>query len=168
MSIWNYGTMSGNEQAAMALTHVILTIFRVSGALIQAGDDLVRDLGLTSARWQVIGAIALEARPLSVAQIARRMGLTRQSVQRVVNDLEREGLVALQDNPDHKRSRLVALTEAGHGAFDQAHARQAVWVACLAEGLDADAIAGSAELLRTLLSRLDGADASAQEMHGAA
>lgn len=160
--------MGKHEQAAIALTDVILTIFRVNGALIQAGDALVHDLGLTSARWQVIGAIALEARPLTVAQIARRMGLTRQAVQRVINDLDREGFVVLQDNLDHKRSKLVALTKAGQGAYDQAHARQAVWVARLSEGLDAGRIAGSAELLRTLLSRLSDADTASQNAQGAA
>jgi DNA-binding MarR family transcriptional regulator len=59
---------------------VILSIFRANGLVLGAGDLLTADDGLTSARWQVLGAVALAERPLTVPQIARRMGLTRQSV----------------------------------------------------------------------------------------
>ena len=59
----------------IALDHLILEIFRVNGRLIAAGDVLVKDIGLTGARWQVLGAIATSSIPLPVAHIARRMGL---------------------------------------------------------------------------------------------
>ena len=42
-----------------ALTDLVLAVFRLNGRLLTAGDRLVSDLGLTSARWQVLGAIAL-------------------------------------------------------------------------------------------------------------
>ncbi|MDH3233798.1 MAG: MarR family transcriptional regulator, partial [Alphaproteobacteria bacterium] len=40
-----------------AVTALILETFRLNGRLLAAGDRLVGDLGLTSARWQVLGAI---------------------------------------------------------------------------------------------------------------
>jgi DNA-binding MarR family transcriptional regulator len=137
-----------------AMTDLVLATFRLNGALLQAGDELVRDLGLTSARWQVIGAVALAGRPLTVPQIARRMGLTRQAVQRIVNDLAAEGLVTLEENPDHKRARLVLLSAAGTAAFAEASERQAGWAERLGEGLDAEALAAATELLRVLDARL--------------
>jgi DNA-binding MarR family transcriptional regulator len=75
-----------------AVTALILETFRLNGRLLAAGDALVGGLGLTSARWQVLGAIAAAQVPLSVAQIARAMGLTRQAVQRLANDMQRNGL----------------------------------------------------------------------------
>jgi DNA-binding MarR family transcriptional regulator len=75
-----------------ALTELILETFRLNGRLLAAGDALVRDLGLTSARWQILGAIALSPVPLPVAHIARNMGLTRQSVQKLVNELQSDGI----------------------------------------------------------------------------
>ena len=75
------------------ITDLVLETFRLNGRLLASGDALVADLGLTSARWQVIGAIALSPVPLSVAQIARNMGLTRQAVQRLANEMEADGLV---------------------------------------------------------------------------
>jgi hypothetical protein len=62
---------------ADALSELIVEIFRINGRLLAAGDRLVADLGLTSARWQVIGAIALAGQPQTVPAIARTMGLTR-------------------------------------------------------------------------------------------
>ncbi|HLH11799.1 MAG TPA: helix-turn-helix domain-containing protein, partial [Methylovirgula sp.] len=64
---------------------LVLMVFRLNGSLIDAGSRLVEDIGLTPAWWQVLGALALARMPLTVPQIARNMGLARQSVQRVVD-----------------------------------------------------------------------------------
>ena len=76
-----------------SLTDLIIGVFRLNGALLVSGDALVGDLGLTSARWQVLGAIALSPVPLPVAHLARNMGLTRQAVQRSVDEMRHDGLV---------------------------------------------------------------------------
>jgi DNA-binding MarR family transcriptional regulator len=109
-----------------AMTNLILTLFRVNGRLMRGGDELVRDLGLTSARWQVFGAI--RDRPRTVAQIARHFESTRQGVLWVVSGLLKSGLVELVDNPDHKRAKLVNLTERGREIFDKVVRRQEDWV----------------------------------------
>src|ERR1700760_4585868 len=93
-----------------ALGELIVELFRLNGLLLAEGDRLTNDLGLSSARWQVIGALELVVRPLPVAQIARNMGVARQSVQRITNELEADGLIAFDDNPDHRRAKLVVLT----------------------------------------------------------
>ena len=74
-------------------TDVVLQTFRANGLFLAAGDVLAAEHGLTAARWQVLGAVALGERPLTVPQIARRMGLTRQAVQASVNRLLGEALV---------------------------------------------------------------------------
>src|SRR3954466_13156028 len=107
-------------KADSALTDLILETFRLNGRLLAAGDALVSDLGLTSARWQVVGAIAISPVPLPVAHIARNMGLTRQTVQKLANDLERDGLVRFAPNPHHQRAQLVILTENGDAAYTAA------------------------------------------------
>src|SRR6266540_2967932 len=95
-------------------TDVVLGVFRTNGFLVAAGDQLAAQEGLTAARWQALGALALANRPLTVPQIARRMGLTRQAVQASVNRLLSEGLVEADENPDHRRSPLMHLTELGN------------------------------------------------------
>ncbi|ABY29847.1 regulatory protein MarR [Methylorubrum extorquens PA1] len=142
-----------DHEAADAATALVLEIFRSSGALLAAGDRLVGDLGLTSARWQVLGAVALAAQPLPVARIARDMGITRQGVQRTVNELAKAGLVSFADNPHHLRARLVLLTPAGRDAYAAAAARQAPWAAALARGLDPAALEAARALVRTVGER---------------
>src|SRR5918995_7470238 len=80
-------------------TEVILAIFRANGLLLGTGDLLAGHEGLTSARWQVLGAVALAEGPLTVPQIARRMGLARQSVHATVGRLVESGMVRLRANP---------------------------------------------------------------------
>jgi len=106
-----------------ALTRLVLAIFRTNGELLAAGDLLVAPMGLSSARYQVLGAVALSAEPLTVPGIARAMGLTRQGVQKQVDLLVAQGLLALRENPEHRRSAHVRLTSAGQRAFANADRR---------------------------------------------
>ena len=138
-----------------ALTGLILEVFRLNGSLIAAGDRLVADLGLTSARWQVLGAIALAPAPEPVARLARAMGLHRQGVQRIVNELDAEGIVALDDNPHHRRARLVRLTSKGEALYREAGRRQRPWARALGKGLDPKAIVAGHALLTSLRDRLE-------------
>lgn len=126
---------SQRTPAGDALTDLMLDLFRLNSLLLTAGDRLVARLGLTSARWQILGAIVHAERSQPVAWLARDLGANRQNVQRIVNDLHAEGLVAFEANPHHRRAQLVVLTEKGRRAFDAAMALQAPWVNGLSEGL---------------------------------
>jgi DNA-binding MarR family transcriptional regulator len=145
------------SQAGEAATALILEVFRLNGRLLAAGDRLVAPLGLTSARWQVLGAIALSPTPEPVARLARVMGLNRQGVQRIVNELAQEGIVSFRDNPHHRRAKLVVLTARGSKAYAAASRLQAPWVEGLSAGLDVDAIAAAIRLVEMLRQRLDNA-----------
>jgi DNA-binding MarR family transcriptional regulator len=138
-----------------ALTDLVLEIFRLNGLLIASGDALVAEIGLTSARWQVVGAIGLQQGRAPVAHIANAMGLTRQSVQRIADELERAGIVEFRDNPHHKRARLVTLTAKGHALNEAAMQRQKPWVAALAAGIDRSALEAALTVLTQLRARLD-------------
>ena len=141
--------------AQNAITDLVLETFRLNGRLLASGDALVADLGLTSARWQVTGAIALSPVPLSVAQIARNMGLARQAVQRLANEMAADGLLRFAPNPHHQRAKLVVLTAAGKTVFAAAMKRQVAWATDLGAGLDARKIAAAAAMLRSVRQRLE-------------
>src|SRR3546814_9282310 len=96
---------------ASSLSRLVLTVFRLNGGLLEAGDALVRDIGLTSARWQVLGASAEHGAPQTVSQIARTMGLTRQAVQRVADDLHRAG------RSEEHTSELQSLMRISYAVF---------------------------------------------------
>jgi DNA-binding MarR family transcriptional regulator len=120
--------------AGDALTGLILDLFRLNSRMLAAGDRLVAGLGLTSARWQILGAIAESDRPQPVAWHSRDLGANRQNIQRIVNDLHKEGLVAFEANPHHRRAQLVVLTDKGRQTFDAAMRLQGPWVNSLSDG----------------------------------
>jgi DNA-binding MarR family transcriptional regulator len=138
-----------------AITNLVLETFRLNGRLLVAGDALVADVGLTSARWQVLGAMALSPVPLPVAHIARNMGLTRQAVQRIVNEMEHEAFVRFGPNPHHQRAKLVLLAPRGKAAYDAAMKRQRPWASSLANGLSTKQIETATATLRAIRQRLD-------------
>ena len=142
-------------KSVTAVTALILETFRLNGRLLAAGDALVSGLGLTSARWQVLGAVAVAPVPLSVAQIARSMGLTRQAVQRLANEMEADGLLRFALNPNHQRAKLVVMTPRGQAAYGAAMKRQAPWAQALTQGLTAQQIAGATATLKRLRQRLE-------------
>lgn len=155
--------MPVRSPSAELLTDLVLTLFRVNNATLVWGDRLVQPFGLTSARWQVMGAIAYADRPQPVAWLARDLGANRQNVQRIVNDLAGEGLVAFEANPHHKRAQLVVLTEAGRAAY--AAAVEAWYLAAdtLAKDLSRDDLATARQVLATLRDRLAESNAAADE-----
>ncbi len=108
-----------------AFTELLLEVFRVNGLLLAAGDCLAQPAGLTSARWQVLGIV--EHGPVPVANVARSMGLSRQTVQRTANGLEKEGFITFSDNPHHRRAKLMSVTGKGERALEYVRERQALW-----------------------------------------
>jgi len=137
------------------MTELILRVFRLNGALLAAGDRLVGELGLTSARWQLLGAIADQEEALPVAQLARKMGVTRQAVQRVANELAAEGVIAFRANPRHKRAQLIELTAGGRDLFARSLQLQRPWVAALGQGLTTLQVKEVCATVEVLLAALD-------------
>lgn len=146
--------MPRRTQAGEVATDLLLSVFRANGLLLASGDALSANEGLTAARWQVLGAIALAERPLTVPQIARRMGITRQSVHTTVNRLIEDGVIELAPNADHRRSALVRLTELGARRYRALDERQASWVNRLVEGIPRSDLDAAARVLAQLSARL--------------
>lgn len=150
--------MSDGSERGKALGSLIFEVLRLSGRLTLSGDALMADIGLTSARWQILGVVGYLPTPRTVSQIARTMGQSRQAVQRIVNDLVAAGALVLLDNPAHKRAALVALTDQGRTLIAQAEARRVPWTEELAAqtaGHDLRAAQAALSALRKALERLD-------------
>jgi DNA-binding MarR family transcriptional regulator len=127
-----------------------MSVFRLNGLLVLAGDGITGPLGQSSARWQVIGRVAFEAK--TVAQLAREIGNARQSVQRVADQLERAGLVTYRPHPVDGRTQLVELTPAGSQVLEAIYTQQLSWSERIVEQLN------SLQLERTVraLDRVSG------------
>ncbi|MDW5594111.1 MarR family transcriptional regulator [Conexibacter stalactiti] len=142
-----------HDARGRAFSELLVEVFRLNGLLIAAGDELVRPVGLTSARWQVLGVV--DHGPRGVSEIARTMGLARQSVRETAEALARDGLVVFQANPRHRRAKLVAITEAGRAALAYAEEQQVQWANRTAAASTLRSLQGAVATLRGLSGRLD-------------
>ena len=142
-----------HSEAGAAFTELVIELFRVNGAMVALGDDMTRDLGMTAARWQVLGAIGNE--PKTVAAAARQMGLTRQNVQRIADWLVESGIAGFIDNPNHRRAKLVALTKEGTALRQQLGRRQARWANAAGAHFTPDELRATTDILRRLKKALD-------------
>jgi DNA-binding MarR family transcriptional regulator len=140
------------------LTRLILELFALNNRLLTTGDRLVAGLGLTSARWQVLGFIVEAERTQPVAWIAREMGGNRQNIQRIANDLAADELIRFEANPHHRRAQLVVPTDKGKAVYHAALALQAPWVDDLAAGIEIDDIETSLAVITALRVKLEDAD----------
>ena len=117
------------SQKGLLFTEIVLEVFKLGGLLVNEGDQMGLEYGITSARWKILGALFLAGEPQTVPQIARRMGLTRQGVQRLVDAMHKDDLLLFSKNPDHKRAKLIDLTDIGRDIFfklDEKQSKQAI------------------------------------------
>lgn len=134
------------------LTDIILETFKLNGLLVSEGDQLVKELGLTSARWKILGALSENPGSKTVPDIARMMGQSRQAVQRLSNEMKEEGLLATKPNPGHKRAQLLTLTKKGKEIYTLVMQKQMPWVNSIANEFSATDLKLASSVLQKLIS----------------
>ncbi|WP_406189248.1 MarR family transcriptional regulator [Streptomyces anulatus] len=135
------------------LSQAALTVFRLNGQFLSVADELARPGGLTSAWWQVLGAVLVE--PLPVAGIARTMGITRQSVQRIADLLVGRGLAEYVENPAHRRAKLLRVTGAGREAVSRIGPPHAEFAGRLVGEMGVEGLGEAVRVLERLSEALD-------------
>lgn len=146
------GDAARRTPAGNAFSAVAILILRLAGHLTVAGDQLARPAGQTSARWQVLAAA--ENEPVTVAHIARSLGLARQSVQRVADVLAAEGMADYQENPAHRRAKLLRLMPKGRAVLRSIQAAQQPWADRLGSEIGEGELQRAAAILQRLLQTL--------------
>jgi DNA-binding MarR family transcriptional regulator len=145
--------MDGSTPKGRLFNDVLTEVFRLRARLVESAEDIAARAGLTSARWQILGAV--EHSPAPVAQIARNLGLSRQAVQETADAMERDGLIAFVDNPDHKRSRLIVPTAKARKALDALRPRQAQFASLMGGRHSLEELQTTLEVLRKARATLE-------------
>jgi DNA-binding MarR family transcriptional regulator len=145
--------------AGDATTELVLLTFRLNGAFLAAAEQIAAPAGLTAARWQVLGAVIGD--PLPVAAIARKMGLARQSVQRIADLLVAQGYAKYSPNPAHRRAKLLAPTQAGHAAIARLSERQHSWADQVGAAVGEAELRDAVSTLQRVLAAVGDRDGSA-------
>ncbi|MFG6179602.1 MarR family winged helix-turn-helix transcriptional regulator [Halomonas sp. THAF12] len=136
-------------------TDIVLELFKLGGLLISEGDELTKELGLTSARWKVLGALAYADSPKTVSQIAYSMGQTRQGVQRLSDAMVKEGILVYEDNPHHKKAKLVTITPKGEDVFLALERKQIPWANKNSAEISAQEMEVALDVLKKMVRRLE-------------
>lgn len=145
------------NDGANILPIVVADIYELAGRLREHGEAIAQTVGQTQARWQVLSAAAT-APPLTVPQIARVLGVTRQNVQRIADLLVGDGSAQFQDNPDHRASPHLVLTRRGRATLDQLGKAARSLHTRLSRKLSASDIAAAQRAIRRLLEALASID----------
>jgi DNA-binding MarR family transcriptional regulator len=137
-----------------ALTDLIRTVLRMNATVQKSGTRLMRGTGITNARWQTLSELVALEKRVTISELARHMGLTRQAVQRLADDMARDGLVEFAENPGDARAMHLLLTEAGKAAYEDALEREWQWANAIAEDFDAEQIACAVTLLEVITQKI--------------
>ena len=135
----------------VALTQAVRGVFNRLKAL---GDELHGDLDVTTAMRAVMETLS-EAGPMTVPQIAKLKGVTRQHMQLLADELVEGGLASVKENPAHRRSSLIALTEKGRRAFAKMRAREAPLIEELSGEFEAQELERATAVLTRLMARIE-------------
>jgi DNA-binding MarR family transcriptional regulator len=127
--------------------------FRLHGQLVMIGGDLAQSAGMTGSCWQVLAAVLHT--PLAVADVAREIGVTRQSVQRVADLLVEQGLAEYRPNPAHRRAKLLTPTQAGRDAIRRIAPAHAAFAGRLAGELGVAAMEDTLAAVKRLSEALE-------------
>jgi DNA-binding MarR family transcriptional regulator len=93
--------------------------------------------GISLARFDYLAQLHRHAEGLSMSTLSRYLMVTGGNVTALTDELEREGLVQRDSDPDDRRSWRLRMTAAGHKAFDRIAREHELWVIELFAGLDA-------------------------------
>ncbi len=135
---------------AELLRQFLLDMLQLDGALRSHAEGMTAMHGQTPARWKVLTAAGCDVR--TVPQIARRMGLTRQAVQRIANQLVKDGLATFVENPDPRGSPILRLTDEGTAVDDAISDRHARWSNQVVRKLDERKMKVALEAIHDLLA----------------
>jgi DNA-binding MarR family transcriptional regulator len=92
--------------------------------------------GISLARFDYLAQLHRHADGLSMSTLSRYLMVTGGNVTALTDELEREGLVQRDSDPEDRRSWRLRLTAAGRKAFDRIAREHEQWVIELFHGLD--------------------------------
>ena len=130
------------------MTESALLFFRMK---VAAADLMGKGAG-SSGRRSILRELARSG-PRTVAHMARARPVARQHFQKIVNRMNREGLVEFIHNPAHERSKLVRLTEKGHLFVEALTRREAKLIADLAADISMHDVQTATQVLRELKNK---------------
>jgi DNA-binding MarR family transcriptional regulator len=140
--------------ASNAFTDLIRAILRTNATVQKSGTRLMRGTGITNARWQMLSELLALKQRVTVSELARHLGVSRQAIQRLADDMVSDGLVEFVKNPGDARAMHLLLTEAGRARYDEAQECEWQWTNAIAADFDAEQIVCTVALLEAIMQKM--------------
>ncbi len=137
-----------------SLTRLIREVRTCFNQLRSLAESTNADLEVTASMRAILESLFRDV-PMTVPDLARARGTSRQHVQKAINGLPDQGLVTAVENPGHKRSVRDHLSPEGRGVFAEIGSREAAPMRALSQALDLAEIETAAAVLSRLNQRLD-------------
>ncbi len=144
---------SHRPDSARLLSELLNEIAYTYFPLRAAGDAMTARFGQTTAEWGLMRSLDAKG-PMTVATLARSRPVARQWIQRLANQLRKDGLIEFVDNPDHKRAKLMRITPAGQKLLRRIGAAYEIWAGAMKKDFDERQMRMTLDLLRSLRQRL--------------
>ena len=141
---------SANAKLFRQLTRAV---FAAHSSVLRHGDRANAPFGQSSARWRVMFNIAHGNG--SVSEIARATDYTRQSIQRLADNLVAEGLATYKPDPDDRRRQIITLTAKGSTLLHEMESAFDRWSKRLVKKLGEENVTLTIEHLHELKRILD-------------
>ena len=142
----------GGTTAEIRLTVLLVLVARRWRSLL---DDKLRPGGQSSARMEALSAIINSPESSAQVDIARRLRIEGPTLTRMLDALEKDGLVERLPTPGDRRSKQLHVTGEGEAALEDIFAVADIYRARLLEGVDEEMLATVSQFLAELLERLD-------------
>jgi DNA-binding MarR family transcriptional regulator len=144
-----------NDEVYHLMTHFRLSLFKLYGLLLKESDDTLATTNLTRSRNLLLGTLGRMNKPMTVSQLAHEMGHSRQAVSRMSSLMVKEGYLTETDNPYHRRSKLLSMTEAGRGAWQEALKRHVDLTLSNPYPVNLDDLRTTCDVLNTMTEHLE-------------
>ncbi len=145
---------SKKTPASNALTDLIRAVIRMNATVQKSGTRITLGMGITNVRWQTLAELFALSKRVTVSELARYMGLTQQAVQRLTDDMARDGLVEFAENPSDARAMHLLVTETGRATYHDTLEREWQWTNAIAEDFDAEQIQSAVALLKAITQKM--------------
>ena len=140
---------------ALLVTDVIRSCLRLSARAVKTGNRLVKDFGLTSSKWQLMGELYFAESLFTMSGLSRQMGLSRQAVQKLARVMIKDNIIETRQNPDDFRAPFLALTVAGSNLYRQTIETEGVFTNQVGNFFDAQELRVAMEVLDRLADHMD-------------
>ena len=141
------------HHSGQVLHDLFREVFALHAALSAVMDKVHEQAGLNTSQHKIMRSLT-QIEPATVPDIGAMLGVSRQFVQTVCNDLLARGFIEFKKNPRHKRSKFAELTETGRIAFRNARQKENQIVEQALPEIDPERAKETRELLKCIREAL--------------